>query len=255
MSFRHLDRFADQASAMTRLAPSARLGIVLVVAVAAASLPLGAWLQMGILLLLVLVLAAAAGMKPQTLALRSSGPLLFVLLASTALLFLVPGETAARLGPLTVTDQGLLRFGSVLGRALPAIGAAVLLVSTTRFPEVVEALRALRFPLVVTSSLGLAYRFLYLLIDELERLRRAAESRNAGGGTTRRRRISAGFAATAVVRTFARSERTHRAMRARGYEGRLPTLHPHPLDRRSGLVLGAVALAGLAIALSARVPL
>jgi cobalt/nickel transport system permease protein len=254
VSFRHLDRFADHASALTRLAPSARLGMVFVLALGSATLPPGAWPQMAAFLVVVVGLAAAAGMRPNVLAVRSLGPLLFVLLASIALLLLVPGRPLLRLGPLAVTDAGLLRFGSIIGRALPAIGAAVLLVSTTRFPEIVEALRAFRFPVVVTASLGLAYRFLYLLLDELERLRRAAASRNAGAGEAHRRRLSVGLAAAAVTRTFAHSERTYRAMLARGYRGDLPLLHPHPLDRFSGAVLGATTLVGLFIALSARWP-
>ena len=67
------------------------------------------------------------------------------------------------------------RFGFVLGRASVALTAAVVLVSTTSFPELLQALRQLRLPAVVTTALGLGYRLLYLLVDEIERLQRAAQ--------------------------------------------------------------------------------
>jgi cobalt/nickel transport system permease protein len=183
---------------------------------------------------------------------RLAAPLGFVLLVSLAVLVLAPGEPVARLGPVAITDAGLLRFGSVLGRAAVALGAAVILVSTTPFDELVQALRALRLPDGVTTALGLAYRFLYILNDEVERLRRAARSRNAADGAAPRRRLLMGITGAALQRSFARSERTHRAMLARGFTGAMPTLHRahghgHPILEMAALILIVAAIAGSAL--------
>jgi cobalt/nickel transport system permease protein len=224
VSFHHLDQYATVPSPVTAAPPAARVLAAATVAIGAATLPQDAWGHLGVLVVVVLGLAALARLPFGHLLARMAGPLAFVLLASVGLLVLVPGEPAAHLGPVAVTRQGIDRFSFVLGRAVVALGAAVVLVSTTGFPDLLHALRVLRLPQVVTAALGLAYRLLYLFVDELERLQRAARSRNAGHGAAGRRRVLVGAAAAVLGRAFARAERTHRAMVARGYDGDLPTL-------------------------------
>lgn len=251
MGFHHLDHYADAHGALEPIAPAARVLGTVLVALGAALLPLGAWPQMLALLLLVVLLARFARVPQATLWLRAAAPLGFLLLASFAVLVLAPGATVARLGPLAITDQGVLRLGSALLRGGAAILVGVLLVSTTRFPDLVEALRELRLPAVVTAALGLAYRYLYLLNDEVAQLQRAAASRNAHGGAVARRRLLFGITASALTRSFARSERVHQAMLARGFVGAIPSLHPHPLDARSGRALALLALGLAALVASA----
>lgn len=251
MSFRHLDQFAHTPSPVTRRSPTVRLLGTVIIALGAAALPLGAWTQMAALTGLVAVLAAAARIPARTLLARLAPPLAFVILVSAGVLFLAPGAAVARVGPVAVTDAGLLRFASVLGRAAPALGAAVILVSTTPFAELLEALRTLRLPEVVTTSLGLAYRFLYILNDETERMRRAARSRNAGAGATSRRRLLVGITGAVLQRSFARSERLHKAMLARGFTGRMHALHPRAAGGHPVLELGALSLLVAAMAGSA----
>lgn len=224
MSFHHLDQYAHIDSPVSRRSPTVRVVGTVIIALGAALLPLGAWPQMGALGALVIILAAAARISPGGFVARLAPPLAFVFLVSVAVLVLAPGEPLARLGPLTLTDAGALRFGSVLGRATVALGAAVILVATTPFDELVRALRALRLPEAVTTSLGLAYRFLYILNDEVDRMRRAARSRNAAEGAASRRRLLVGIAGAALRRSFDRSERLHRAMLARGFTGEMPAL-------------------------------
>ncbi len=253
MSFHHLDQFASVPSPVTRATPTARVLATTALAVGAAVLPLGAWEQLGMLAGLVALLAAAAHLPVMLIVRRLGAPFVFLLAASTGLLFLVPGEPLVRIGPVGISDTGLQRFGFVLGRASVALTAAVVLVSTTSFPELLQALRQLRLPVVVTTALGLGYRLLYLLVDEIERLQRAARSRNADGGATSRRRLLVGISAAGLSRAFARGERTHRAMLARGFTGDLPSLAPKPWDARTAVALALLALAVVAVALSAHV--
>ena len=251
MGFHHLDQYAAHPGALARIAPAARVLGTVLIALSAALLPLGAWPQMLGLLLLVLLAARLAGVPQATLWLRAAAPLGFLLLASFAVLVLAPGQVVARVGPFGITDQGVLRLGAALLRGGAAILVGVVLVSTTRFPDLVEALRELRLPAVVTAALGLAYRYVYLLTDEVAQLQRAAASRNARGGSVARRQLLLGITASALVRSFARSERVHRAMLARGYTGALPSLAPHPLDAISLRALAMLALLLTALVASA----
>lgn len=251
MSFRHLDRFARTGSTIARRPATVRVLGTVIIALGAAVLPLGAWPQMAALGLLVIALAAGARIPVTTFAARLGPPFAFVLLVTCAVLVLAPGEPVARIGPVSVTDAGLLRFASVLGRAAVALGAAVILVSTTPFDDLVRALRDLRVPATVTMALGLAYRFLYILNDEVERLRRAARSRNAAAGATSRRRLMVGITSAALSRSFDRSERLHRAMLARGFTGRMPALQSpnagHPTLDVIALAVVVAAIAGSAL--------
>ncbi|HET7039601.1 MAG TPA: cobalt ECF transporter T component CbiQ [Gemmatimonadales bacterium] len=246
MSFHHLDRFASVRSPVTRLHAVSRLAGTVILALGAATLPQGAWVQLAALGAVVLGIAVVARIPPAVMARRTLWPLAFVVAGSFLLPLVVPGRPIAHAGPLTVSDAGILRFATVVGRAAVALGAAVLLVSTTAFPELLQALRRLRLPPVVTASLGLGYRLLYILMEEIERLGRAARSRNAGAGAAHRRRLLVGIAAAVLGRALARGERTHRAMLARGYDGDLPGLHD-----RAPAAADAAALTGLAAAVAA----
>ena len=241
MSFHHLDQYSAIESVVTRRPPVVRLLATVLLALGAAFLPLGAWPQLAALGFLVLVLATAARIPPRAFLVRLTPPLVFVALASAGLLFLGAGEALVQLGPLTLRRDGLTAFASAAGRATVAISAGVILVSTTSFVELVEALRTLRVPAAVTTPLAMAYRFLYLLDDEVERMRRAAASRGSGGrGASSRRRLLMGITAASLHRTFDRSERVYGAMLARGYSGTI-----HPL-RRAGSGGGAAATGALA---------
>lgn len=251
MSFHHLDQYAAVPSPVTRATPTARVLAATAIAVGTAALPLGAWEHLAILAGLAVLVVAVAHLPASLIVRRLAGPFVFVLAASTGLLFLVPGVPLVQIGPFGVSDAGLERFGFVLGRASVALTAAVVLVSTTSFPELLQALRQLHLPVAVTTALGLGYRLLYLLVDELERLQRAARSRNARGGTTSRRRLIVGITAAGISRAFARGERTHRAMLARGFTGDLPSLAPKSWNVATALGVAALIVTVAAITVSA----
>lgn len=240
MSFRHLDQFAHVASPVTQMPPAGRIVATVALALVAATLPAGAWPQLGMLVAVSLALLVLAQVPVSVALVRLSWPLGFVLIASAALLVMVPGPPLLRLGPLAVTAPGADRFATVMARAMVALLPAVLLVSTTSFPELLHGLRGLRVPAAVATALGLAYRLLYLTVDELERLQRAARSRNAGHGAARRRHLLLAVTAAVLGRAFARGERTHGAMLARGFTGTLPLLHT-----ATWTVPAIVGLAGL----------
>jgi cobalt/nickel transport system permease protein len=252
VSFHHLDQFAHIDSVLTRRPPTVRLLGTVILALGAALLPLGAWPQLAALGLLVVGLAALARIRPGPFLARFLPPFAFVVLVSAGILVLAPGVELLRIGPVTVTDAGLLRFSSAMGRAAVALGAAVILVSTTPFTELLDALRSLRVPATVTTPLALAYRYLYTLKDEVERLRRAARSRNAAVGAARHRTLLTGITAAALHRSLARSERVYQAMLSRGYDGTIRTLHPAPTAGHPAVEVAVLALVVALISASGR---
>jgi cobalt/nickel transport system permease protein len=128
---------------------------------------------------------------------------------------------------------------------------AVLLTATTRFPDLLHALRHLKVPAIFVSILAFMYRYLFVLADEVARLLRARAARSAqlpgqpAGRSLRWRATIAGhMVGQLLVRSMARSDRVYQAMLARGYRGELLTINPHVMVSFDWLVLAA-ALLGL----------
>ena len=253
MSFHHLDQFASVPSPVTRVPAVGRVLGAVVFALVAATLPADAWLELLGLAVLGVTLLAVARIPPSTALARLAWPLSAVVLASVALLVMVPGEPLVRIGFVSISRVGAERFALVLGRAAVALVPAVLLVSTTTFPELLHALRQLRLPRPVATSLGLGYRLLYLTLDEIERIQRAARSRNVGHGAARRRRLLIAVTAATLGRAFGRGERTHRAMLARGFSGDLPLLAETPWTTSAVWRLSVLSAVVIGIAVMARI--
>ena len=250
------DRYLEGASAVHRLDPRVKVLVALGFILGVALLPDAAWMAYGAAALLIAAATVAARLSPGLVVRRSLLGLPF-LLAAVTVLFTVPGQ-ALWSGPwgLALTDAGLMRFGSIVARSLLSIAAAVLLTATTRFPDVLHALRHLRVPAVLVGIIAFMYRYLFVLVEEVQRLLRARAARSArlpgtkGGGSLGWRAAVVGhMAGQLLVRSLDRSDRVYQAMQARGYRGELLTLAPHTMRRRDWLAL-AVGLAAVGVVLA-----
>jgi cobalt/nickel transport system permease protein len=130
---------------------------------------------------------------------------------------------------------------------------AILLVATTQFPDLMHALRHLRFPHLLVAVISFTYRYLFVLADEVLRLMRAREARSArltdrrgGGLVVWRARVAGHMAGQLFLRSYERSERVYNAMQARGYQGHFQTLNPHVMRAGDWAIGGmAVVILGL----------
>jgi len=185
----------------------------------------------------VFLAAGLAHISPGLLLRRALVALPFAL-AAVSVVFTLPGAPVAsfRLGSWTLvaTDAGVFRFTSILLRSWLSVQMAILLTLTTQFPDVVHALRHLHLPGVLVSIIAFMYRYLFVLTDEVVRLRRAREARRArlpgrpgGGKMLWRAKVAGGMAGQLFLRSFSRSDRVYQAMLSRGYRGELLTMNPH----------------------------
>lgn len=111
---------------------------------------------------------------------------------------------------------GWISFLSILLRFVLCVSAAIILIATTGFYKICDALRTLKVPAVLTNQLMLLYRYLYLLTEEIVRLVRARKLRTFGKKGEGVRSTSA-LIASFLSRTIIRANRIHEAMRARGH--------------------------------------
>jgi len=114
--------------------------------------------------------------------------------------------------------NGLQIFLALLTKSTLCLFCMVLIVTTTRFTDLLAALRYLHVPGLLVTTLALMYRYLFLLLDEMERMQRARKSRTFVQSHWITWRSSATVIALLFVRTSERAERIFAAMRARGWK-------------------------------------
>ena len=235
------DRYHATDSFIHRLDPRVKVVVTVAFILSNALLPDGAWTAFGLSWLFLLCANVFAELGGLFTFKRSIIALPFALVAVTVL-FSIPGNPVSTFRflfwDLTITDAGLLRFVSILIRSWLSVQMAILLVGTTRFPDVVHALEHLRVPSILTTIIAFLYRYLFVLVDEVFRLLRAREARSAavaglrsGGGVAWRAGIAGNMAGQLFLRSYERSDRVYNAMLARGYTGQLQTINPHEMGR------------------------
>ncbi len=140
----------------------------------------------------------------------SPGPLLLRLLALSPFVAGVALASAWRPG-------GVLDWRVVALRSGLCLATVILLAQTTPFSELLAVLRRARVPALLVTTIALMQRYLFVLGDERDRLRRARASRTF----TPTRRLAWWTGATVVAQLFVRAseraERVYDAMCARGW--------------------------------------
>ena len=251
MKHSFLDRYAYQDTALHRLDGRVKVVVLAALILASATTPLGAGWTLAAYALLEVLIFALARVPLSYVALRCLAALPFVLAAAASAPFLKGGETlwsGSLLGlRLEVTQVGLATAANVIGRACVSLAALVALLSITPMAGLLESLRRLKAPPVLVMLAGFAYRYIFLLVDEAERVRMARDSRWFGRrGTLWQARVLGRMVGSLLVRSFERAERVYGAMLARGYEGtgaRLPVARLRSADIGFVAVgLGLIAL-------------
>ncbi len=171
-------------------------------------------------------------------------------LAALPVAFITPGLIIFEIPGIrwTITQVGLIRFLTILARSWLAVQAAILMTATTRFPDLLWALGALRFPRPLVSTIGFMYRYLFVLVDEALRMLRARAARSAHvQGSSRpsvafQGRVAGMMVGSLFLRALERSERVYAAMLSRGYDGHMRTTESFKMKGLDWLALAALVL-------------
>jgi cobalt/nickel transport system permease protein len=197
-------------SPLRRLDPRwrlAALGLAVVAAAAVRTVPAALAALAGALLL------AAAARLPAGWLLRRLGMLALTLGPLVALLPVVQGVAGGRLAAL-LAAKGV----AIVTLSLVALGTAPL-------PATLHAAQALRLPGILVHVALLSYRYLFVLADELDRLRRALRVRGFRARPDQHSYRTVGHVVgTLLVRGAERAEGVAHAMRCRGFDGRFRSL-------------------------------
>ena len=106
----------------------------------------------------------------------------------------------------------------LLARSTLCLLTVILVSNTTPFGEVLRVLRRLRVPALLITTIALMHRYLFVLAEEAERMRRARASRTFTTGRRWQWPLLATVASQLFIRASERAERIYAAMCARGYK-------------------------------------
>jgi cobalt/nickel transport system permease protein len=211
--------------------------------------PVSAWPVYVLLFALILSVEIVSGLGVGYVLKRAMLALPFVLAAFPVIF--TNGETALfsfSVGTWTLTAhaEGLARFVSVAFKSWLSVQAAIVMASSTPFPELLQAMRAVGIPRLLVGMFGLMWRYLFVLVDETMRLMRARQSRSGEsarpgksnkGSVGWRARVTGGMAGNLFLRAFERSDRIYMAMVSRGFDGEIRALPLSPVSLPARVLL------------------
>ena len=198
-----LDRWSRLDSPIHRLPAGIKLLAALLIVVAIVALPRGWW--DGFLAVAVLLVGVAG---------VSRIPARFILWRLVTLEPLALGMA----GLAFFQPDGARIFATLLAKTTLCLLTMILLSNTTSFSALLGVMRRARVPALLVSTLALMYRYLFVLTDEAQRMRRARLSRTFRPGRWWTWRILATVVGQLFVRSTERAERIYAAMAARGWK-------------------------------------
>jgi cobalt/nickel transport system permease protein len=198
-----IDRYSRLDSPMHRLPAGLKLAAALATVVVTATLPVGAWSAFGVVAGLLVVIAALSRIPPR-----------FVLWRLVMLEPLALGVA----GLAILQPSGGRIFASMVAKTTLCLLAMILLSNTTPFSALLGVMRRARVPALLVSTLALMYRYLFVLTDEAQRMRRARVSRTFRPGRWWTWTTLATVIGQLFVRSTERAERISAALAARGWK-------------------------------------
>jgi cobalt/nickel transport system permease protein len=216
------------------------------------------WVGLTAVVWMCLLAVCLAGLKWQVFGrvlLIEAGFLVMATLGVVLTLSLAPpGDLlpwALRIGPLWLSSSpaALYRGIGLVARALGAASAMNFLSLTTPLVDMLELSRRWHAPVILVDLTVIIYRFIFVLLDSLNTMVMAQDSRLGYTTSYRRAMNSAGLLGSRLfVETLQRSRRLQIALDSRGYEGGDLRVLPTPYQSDPRLVwLGLLLSVNLVI--------
>ena len=230
MKHSFLDQYSDLDSFIHKLDPRTKFITTLAFILAVISTPPTRWQAFALYFFLIATLLLLSKVPVFYVLKRSLVIMPFVLMIAIFIPFFKEGEVAGSyniwLWQVSVTYTGLQVLWNVLIKAWLSILSLILLTSTTKLTNLLKGLEQLRMPKVMVMLLSFMYRYIFVLVDEVMRMKQARDSRNFGGSRLWQMRTIGNMIGTLFIRSYERGERVYAAMLARGFDG-----HSRTLDR------------------------
>ncbi len=145
-------------------------------------------------------------------------------------------------------SAGWISLLSIMMKFTLTITAALLLIATTSFPGICNAMQRLGVPAPFTSQLLFLYRYIFVLMEEAMRMARARDLRTFGAHGTGIK-VFVRLIGLLFIRTVERAERIYQSMLSRSFTGSIPSMRQYRfrLSDAAFVILTVIFLAGLRI--------
>ena len=141
--------------------------------------------------------------------------------------FITPGKPLFSAGSAIITEQGVKAAFMIITRVGASVSFAVLLMLTTKWQDLMRALRALYIPQTFILTTEMTYRYIFLLLRIVDDMHLARKSRvlQRTSGSENRDWIASRIGVL-LKKSQGLSEHVYLAMLSRGYTGEARTLQP-----------------------------
>lgn len=196
-----------------------------------------------------------ASMVPISYIVRGTKSILAVIIVCSAInIFTTMGDTLLMVGPLKITDAGLVKFGFVIWRMVLIILVSSMLMYTTKPIKLADGLeKCFRLSAGVAMGITIALRFISVLFEELDRIMMAQQARGAcfnEGGVLKRTRSLKPVIVPLFQNSIDRAKNLGEALDARCYKGgkertKLEPLKYKKIDALAYLLMIAMTIAAI----------
>ena len=184
-------------------------------------------------------------------------PILFnVFMPGESLVTVAKLGNGTHLGPISlpstiyITRQGAMYAITFILRVATCVSVAVLLFLTTQRDVLFKSIRSLRVPKVYVMTLGMCYRYIFLLMDMVTDFFTAKKSRTIRSLPIREeQRWVAGRVGYMLVKSLDMSNKVHDAMISRGFNGDVKLMHDYAMHKRDYAAIVIVPMFSLLLAL------
>jgi cobalt/nickel transport system permease protein len=125
---------------------------------------------------------------------------------------------------INITYEGLAIFINVIIKSWLCMLCLIVLSSSTRFTDMLMGMQKLKIPSIFIQIISFMYRYLFVLSDQVMRMKMARDSRNFGGKRKNIFKTIGNIIGILFIRSYERGERIYASMLSRGYDGQMPEM-------------------------------
>ncbi len=197
--------------------------------------------------LLMTSLISWTGVEFKSLLKTLSVPIAF-LIPSIVIIFFIKGTTpffSLKIFSFkfVIFKEGLILGGVLLARAMAGVTCLYFLVFTTPIEDIIQSLRKIRVPEILIELLFLSYKLIFEIADKTERMKKSIDCRLGFNSKRNKIKSLALLLSSLFVDSINRSVKIDKAMKARGYRGKIPNtkfLFDNKKKKESNLVFYAL---------------
>lgn len=123
-----------------------------------------------------------------------------------------------------IDNESVMKSGKLVLKALGAVSCMYFLSLNTPMSDIFQVISHTRLSPIIVTLMELIYRYIFVLLDEVERMNIAKDSRLGNCNFKTALRSTGELISMLFLRAYQRSDRIYAALESRGYNGKFTAL-------------------------------